>query len=178
MVSMLCNFWYLVLWNWILVWWWALNSLDWKTLQSAVCETHYRGDLKPAVTLQVRSQTPGSRWAGAGLRLQTWWYPHSAARTWTGKRGSTYFDQPLKHVCQRQEGDEAIILVGENHFLQEGNNQMTLTRVLLQPEERFIYYFFISFFLAKETRRVNSRLSLWESQRNLPPHFHGSASLP
>lgn len=83
---MLCNVWYLVLWNWILVWWWALNSLDRKTLQSAVCETHYRGDLKPAVTLQVRSQTPGSRWAGAGLRLQTLWYPHSAARTRTGKR--------------------------------------------------------------------------------------------
>lgn len=39
---------------------------------------------------------------------------------------STYFNEPLKHVSQRQEGDEAIILVGENDFLQEINNQTGL----------------------------------------------------
>lgn len=30
-----------------------------------------------------------------------------------------YLDEPLKHVSQRQEGNEAVILIWENNFLQE-----------------------------------------------------------
>ena len=37
-----------------------------------------------------------------------------------GKAGAqcSYLDESLKHVSQWQEGDKAVIFVGENHFLQ------------------------------------------------------------
>lgn len=42
---------------------------------------------------------------------------------------SIYLNKPLKHVSQWQEGNEAIILVGENNFLQETEGRKQLDKV-------------------------------------------------
>lgn len=77
-----------------------------------------------------------------------------------------YLNEPLKHVSQRQEGNEAIILIWENNFLQD----------------REVWW------ISKKGGRVMkqqygggprcSHLSLWEILRSRQPHFHVWAWLP
>lgn len=78
-----------------------------------------------------------------------------------------YLDEPFKHVSQRQEGNEAVILIGENNFLQDRDVMRWHSEggpAVMQQQ--------------CGGRPHRSRLSLWEILRSRQPRFHAWAWLP
>lgn len=97
-----------------------------------------------------------------------------------------YLNQPLKHVSQRQEGDEAVVLVWKNDFLQDTQGRKHLDDFNIWPCQTargkltlLLKAHVLQYSLNHSIKwKENLRLSLWGILQNLPLRFHERAWLP